>query len=241
MKIISNFSDYYDSIIAYGVDPLITYKRFTEEHNLDTKYLGTNPTKFDWRHSHLIELKADFDFSKIGIETFYIFFCNEIYLGWKIWKKSRHSQICDLYDFFYTKESILKYLADVDTARNYYGFRHPSWKAPDSLKDISEMFDKRTKLLTLYKPEENFYIKYSSPVIVFTNTEKGVRLITNPKLKDFKFQKIKEPFTAFQEISTFISNTFGYPGNPTVEVSEKTKIEKHGFNKWSFRKMKEDK
>ena len=39
----------------------------------------------------------------------------------------------------------------------------------------------------------------------------------------------------------YISNIFGLPGNEIVEVSEKTKIEKHGFDKWSFRKMPKDK
>lgn len=56
-------------------------------------------------------------------------------------------------------------------------------------------------------------------------------------LNQVGFQKVLDPFTAFQRLEAFVSNLPRNP-NPMVEITDdKVKIAKHGFDKWSFRKQ----
>lgn len=62
-------------------------------------------------------------------------------------------------------------------------------------------------------------------------------LILNPKLANWEFWKVKDPFTAFQEIQQYISGVIGTGGNEPVATDDKYKILSHGFDlKTSFRK-----
>ena len=57
------------------------------------------------------------------------------------------------------------------------------------------------------------------------------------KLSDIEFQKIVDPFTSFQELSMFISGVMGGKSPPIIQLKDEDLIGKHGFDKWSFRKM----
>jgi hypothetical protein len=54
-----------------------------------------------------------------------------------------------------------------------------------------------------------------------------------------EFQKVLDPFTAYQELEMWISGVLGQNPQP-LEVSDEVKIQQHGFNEWSFRKHKLD-
>jgi hypothetical protein len=58
-------------------------------------------------------------------------------------------------------------------------------------------------------------------------------------LKDIEFQRVLDPFTAYQELDQWISGVLGQNPEPD-EVSDKVKIQQHGFDSWSFRKHKLD-
>lgn len=62
-------------------------------------------------------------------------------------------------------------------------------------------------------------------------------LVLNPKLADFEFWRVKDPFTTFQEIQQYISGVIGIGGNEPVVTDDKYKILSAGFDlKTSFRK-----
>jgi len=55
-------------------------------------------------------------------------------------------------------------------------------------------------------------------------------------LANYEFFQVFEPFTAFQELDMFICGTLAYPHNFMVEVSDKSKVLKHGFDpEYGFR------
>jgi hypothetical protein len=58
----------------------------------------------------------------------------------------------------------------------------------------------------------------------------------DPRLKDFDFARIVDPYTAFQEIAMMVGGVIPKGGPPIVEVSNESKIKKHGLDKWSFRR-----
>lgn len=62
--------------------------------------------------------------------------------------------------------------------------------------------------------------------------------LINPRLKDYGFERIKDSFAAFQEISMYLSNIL-VEQKETAAVEDKFRIEQHGFDlKTSFRKEK---
>ena len=69
MKINSNFRDYYDSVIAYGVDPNIHYNRFRYEVD-------------GWDHKFFKEARfhSEQRMSKYSIILIYIGFCGKLYV-----------------------------------------------------------------------------------------------------------------------------------------------------------------
>lgn len=58
----------------------------------------------------------------------------------------------------------------------------------------------------------------------------------NPSLKAYKFMKVVDPYSAFQEISQFISGVLGNSEKQTVDISDENRLLQHGFDKkFSFR------
>lgn len=58
-----------------------------------------------------------------------------------------------------------------------------------------------------------------------------------PRLKDLDFHKFKDPYSTYQDIFQFVAGTLNKTEKEMVKISDKDKIHKHGFDKWSFRKM----
>lgn len=57
-------------------------------------------------------------------------------------------------------------------------------------------------------------------------------------LKEIGFARVLDPYTAFQELSMFVGGVMARPGNPIVRITDDEVLAgKHGFDKWSFRKM----
>ncbi|WP_327210540.1 hypothetical protein [Rhizobium leguminosarum] len=56
-------------------------------------------------------------------------------------------------------------------------------------------------------------------------------------LKNLQFQKLVDPYEAFQRLSQWVGGVLPRPANPTVDIKdEKTMLAKHGMDSWSFRR-----
>lgn len=62
-------------------------------------------------------------------------------------------------------------------------------------------------------------------------------VIINPILSEYNFYKVKTAWEAYQEIDSYICGVLSFPQNAMVEIEDKYRIEQHGFDKWSFRKL----
>lgn len=61
-------------------------------------------------------------------------------------------------------------------------------------------------------------------------------------LKEYGVMKALDPYSTFQELSMFVGGIMGGNSPDMVKITdEKTLVKKHGFDKWSFRKMPESK
>ena len=238
MKIISNYKDYYDGCQKYGIDTTIQYIRKEKEIKLlEKKDLSLNIIKN-------IQISGD--------ETFYnnfrkasgvIGFCGKLYPYFIFSRENNKydkqviNNIKDLCAFiennvdkdvvksFYSKEKHYKYSY---LRRGWYFLSEFSYNMTNAYfetysgsKDSLDLFDKYK--VPIFKVEQKEREKYT--------------LTLNPNLKELNFMKLIDPFTAYQEIEMFISGVIGVQNPELIQISDKVKIEKRGFDKWSFRKQ----
>lgn len=83
---------------------------------------------------------------------------------------------------------------------------------------------------------------YNIPIFIYYEHpwDNDRKLTINPPLNKFEFFRIKDPYLAFQEIYSFMSN-LAKPEKPIPEMCNRTKIASRGFTKYSFRKDKQSK
>lgn len=224
-----NIKDYYDGVAgSVGIDKTIVYKRHPKEY--DTREHNNVPKCMSYesrvtRENPLYRLNSiSSRNSKYRYGYFVIGFCGKLYIGFKIYEKQEQKSEFDrLYspnEKGYITYSLNEFISIYeDTQKMKY----------ESERDYS---------LTLYNEIKNINAlkinrDYNTPIWSFENETFTV----NPILKDFDFFKVFDAFSAFQEIEMFIGGVLGVGEKEVIEVSDKTKIEGHGFDyKWSFRK-----
>jgi len=93
----------------------------------------------------------------------------------------------------------------------------------------------------------SYFISEHSPVFVYQaenswKVPSPESIITvNCCLKDFSFFKQKEPTIAFQEIYMYLAGVLGNKENPTIQIDDKVKLQQHGFDNYSFKKLPQEK
>lgn len=239
MKIYSKFRDYYDSVlkISQTEEDGVVYQRDTDE------------IIFNLNQAEVKEFGYTRHFRDEFIK--FIGFCGKIYPF-------------VFFDFAEEEYSTKKaYYVGADdsilfeslTKHNSKMSRH-RWLDNITLYEINYLFGvkqtdtwwQRYEFVTPFKLEE-FFIRYETPIFLFEqlgyggihNSQNLWKLTKNVCLQDFQFQKIVDPFTAFQEISMFFNTTLTNLKTPVMPVGDdKTLAESKGFDKWSFRKMGKD-
>jgi len=236
MRIFSKYHDYYDSVMAYGVDPKCVYVRNEEEYIVtypnspveysllaNNKYISNRLKTFQaWENS-----SDSFDRLQIG-EAFLLLFCGKLYPCIVFYPplKSRR-------DFWYP-ERFKKYCYTLDEAlhvRDTYPTKKKKRYVFNSLSD--------ERLMEFYNvlDEIGIDIHYETGIPSFLI--KCDKVVYNPILKPLRFGKVMDSFTTFQTLAMFISGVLGGTSPPMVEISDDIRLQKHGFDlKTSFRNIK---
>ena len=76
------------------------------------------------------------------------------------------------------------------------------------------------------------FFEYKVPIWVCNFNASHLNGTLNPKLKDHRFDRIKDSFTAFQEISMYLQ--YSYRQKEVAEIEDKFRIEQHGFDLKKF-------
>lgn len=214
MLIISKFHDYYDSAIAYGVDKECVYERKTETVK-DSKWKYRDYTDFE---------NKDFNFR---LTTHTIGFCGNVYRCVRVEQQNKYSISDKKIHGFYRAEDIISFMEENDIGLREKGFSR--WSSTfRSTANINAYFnaEKKQHLYDMFR-------EYNTPIYVINRNN----TVINPCLKDFKFGKVRDAVTAFQDIHQYIAGVLGSKEKDTVDISDKTRIQQHGFDKWSFRKL----
>ena len=242
MKIISKFSDYYDSGLAYGIDKELYFERHIT-------HLGNTGNTDRW------------DIGKPQQNVFYesgfVKFCDKYYpfvvCKTRIGKKDINKG--DVTDknyksvFYYNVETLLeenpKLLED----------NRPNWQqkwGDDYGKSTRERLKAKFKTKSYSNLEKKHPELAVTPYYIFRtwgagytplHAESDFDYYTQVEnlgiLKMVQFHKAVDPYTAFQELSMFVGALKSQAENKGCEISDKDRMAGHGMDKTSFRRGKE--
>jgi hypothetical protein len=62
----------------------------------------------------------------------------------------------------------------------------------------------------------------------------------NPLLRKYNFEQVKDPYSAWQEISQFLGSELATQRDPNPPIPDELRAQAKGFDKWSFRKHADD-
>lgn len=132
-------------------------------------------------------------------------------------------------EYFYTYETIEAVRKKYDHTRGKY-----SWWGCTA-------FDSKTWSECLLEMERrsslDFFRMLDTPAFELAEEGRsGCALVINPRLSTLQFQKVVDPYQAFQKLEMFIGSDLAKQKDPEVHISDELRAESHGFDRWSFRK-----
>ena len=222
MRIISKFKDYYDGAGASDLDPIPVYKRHS------TEVTERNNLKKDNRDYGGTRISLSNNYTKANIEnevkTGIIGFCGTVYpyvLKERFVAYGNHTKTG--FNFEYNPDNFMNMLYPENDkwGRQRQQMRY-LMKWLDDVKKLDFMFEKHN-------------------VPSFNMVSKGIeaewQIELNPRLADHCFYKVKDVYTAYQDIRVYLGNDLARDTEVEVPVGgDKIVAHSKGFNKWSFRK-----
>lgn len=132
---------------------------------------------------------------------------------------------------FYGESEVIEEWKKINEENGY----HPKWLRILKDRDITQIrnfFEHCRHSIDRYQ-----HVFEGKPIFVWQTSGKCI-LTYNAILKDYEFYRIKDTYTAFQEIEMWLNNQ-AQPEPHMLEISDEDKLEARGFDrKFSFRKEK---
>lgn len=249
MKIISKFHDYYDTSMSFGIDPKLIYFRKQE-------LIDVPPSiKIGYRDEYY--LLGGRSFNKSRNTTIYpkfgiIGFCGIIFPYYYIEIRKPHphmsARTITIDKYCYSMDEVDEFMISNFTKNQLreYNEKPPKNKirwyySKEARYSIENMFN---FVQTQPKDLVDIFLNNKIPVYhLYTAQPKGKNIpeiLSNPRLTDLDFVTVKDPFTAFQDISMYISGVLGTPMMPMPEMPDDDMRDIKGFDKYSFRKGKKN-
>ena len=224
MKIFSKFQDYYDSALGSFLDSDVAVYRKTSRINVPYKEIP-QLGNYDFSYEVVKDINGRKQYGKLPIHM--IGFCGTWYFF--VYAQDRRG--------FFNKLEYKTFDEIVENNRQnsiFYGYnsnkgvtdpnKEPGWK---------EIFEKYGPVLYIekYDPPGEYYRQFSNI---------NMETVIWPELKTYKFQAVKDPYTALWEIEHWF-DTHARPDEAVVPVGDDiTRLQAYGFDKkTSFRKGKE--
>lgn len=239
MRVISNFHDYYDSAQAYGHDTTIVYQRkmveypnignappvIRELHKRARKSNREAENIFSWISRGSLASVLNSKKVRYDVGSGRVVFCGKNYMYYKFTYVNT-GEITPTETYFYTLDSMIDF-CDKNGINIDEGV--DKWTRSTSKQIITESFANVSKI------DVNWLIENKVICAKISKNE----VVINPQLKPLQFFRAVGPYEAYGELDMWICGTLAYPQNEMVMLDDKSMIAKHGFDKWSFRKMPE--
>lgn len=238
MRIISKFYDYYDVTQNLGTDPDLIYHRVSVDEIWER---SRNESPFSPTLTSAISSGLDY-------RTFLIGFCGKIFVGVEISHQPKFGSTEN--HIFYDADSCIDFLEkhkkDLPQPRRTRYYR--GYMVRNYYEDILfpfEFWDWQNETIRRFfdynESEEIKEYMIERNIVCFScvrHNSMKIKITINPMLCDFEFYKVRDPYTATQEISMYLGGVLGSKAAPMLEINDIDLIESKGFDKkWSFRKL----
>jgi hypothetical protein len=216
MRIISKFRDFYDGVMRTGMDREVVYVREKKDIVLKEAFNIDFSTEYTSGYSdgHIR--------GSLTVWTSFLGFCGTIYKVFIV-TSGNWSQM--FYDYESFKNFMLhnNYGSKYDfTEKRWWPNRYQKFRDMDTSKMVDLFHQFQTPVFLL-----NHVYSYRKP--------DKTTITLNPRLENLEFQRIKGPYETYQDIFQYVAGVLNRPENKMVSLTDKDKIAKHGFDKWSFR------
>lgn len=227
MLIVSKFHDYYDTALAHGIDKTCVYNRTTE------KIKTTNDDRvLDCKAWHK---KGDDPYRNKESEFLFqaiVGVAGELHpLLYHMFIDPDDGASTFMYDAESCKDFLDENFPETRAHDNEKSFRW-RWQMDMSDGAIEEFFE----LEEDHKRFQRIFLDHKVPIFIARRARSYVVIETNPMLKDYGFMKVKDPYTAMQDIHMYLSGVIGMADRDTAEVGNDDRIKQRGFDKYSFRR-----
>lgn len=213
MKIISKTHDYYDGIARSFFDDELVFHRTTE--------LITIPW-LDYPSSSQSKLNSN------GICL--LNFCGKIYPMFVIENPDENKFISIL------DQSELSQYAKSEREYSYLSHHFNIFEDPVYLKSPQSFLNRPDKELENHIAGIPLTKEMPYFLVIQYRRESDIKIITNPNLKDLKFNSIKDPYQAYQELAMLFSRLNTKEEKINAGIEDKYLIKAKGFDCKSFRK-----
>ncbi|MCK9529524.1 MAG: hypothetical protein M0R77_03025 [Gammaproteobacteria bacterium] len=259
MRIIGG-KDYYDSAIAYGIDPGIVFVRDSRKltngqmdrigrysgisvsltHKDDvgkTPYYGSKRRVSTSMYDSYKQI--DGIYYKLVDHT--VIFCGKLYQGLEI--QEYESMKASTSTYFWSFEKLKKWAEPKNLVP---GTATPYWNRANDNRDPFNVVELKKDIINaLIDNNISIAMKAGPGDSSVSRGRTGWSEADSGWIADFAglsqigFQSALDPYTAFQELSMWVGGTLATNGPNTITITDdKVKIAKHGFDKMSFRKPK---
>ena len=225
MKIISKFHDYYDGAGSGDLDPVPVYKRHTEEVSEPNIFEKKN----NLYNADRISMKSHYTIKHIysRVETGIIGFCGTVY-PYILKERYPEGDLTHRMGFSFNYDG-LKFKRLLFPEKDKWGL-YPRQRE----KYFENWLQNIPKLDFIFE-------KYNIPAFrvmdINSDSRNMIRIELNPKLADFYFYKVKDPYTAYQEIRVYLGKELARDREVDVPTGDdKVLAESKGYDKWSFRR-----
>ena len=226
MRIISKTRDYYDPVQKMGVDKSLVYVRKPEEVKLDIPALRAS-----------VDLRFIFG-ERMWIDVVTVGFCGHFYLMFGV--MTSVAQPVWFTSFEEATELVIssgKTKREMKARRTYFEKnvyrRRYHWRSDLTSERIEDWLAEHATR------DDDLFVAVDSPIFIVKRQSIWNRdwiVQKDAILKDVGFQKVKDPYTAFQEIAMYLGGPLAKAMDPGIDIDDETMAEIKGFDrKTSFR------
>ena len=257
MRIISKYHDYYDGAMAHGIDPSLIYKRDQEL---------VKASEVDWNPGSVVDgifdsYPWDRNYWMNSTDLALLLFCGKAYPYWYTQAKDQATQkdrvwvvtceaLIERAGALYKRRREFKeergqirtgdpFFPRLSEAEGFLSGKDEFWGPRFRAKNV-EAFAKQVAGRPV---DHNAHHHWKAPSLLLARRSgnggpKQYAVLRNPVLKDLEFQKVMDPFTAFQEIAMFLGGVLAVEDQAPLRVgSDEVVARQKGFDEWSFRTM----
>lgn len=234
MKIVSSFRDYYDNAVGYDSDHTRIYVRDTTR--VDYKKGRENGIKKVAEFLEEVSQLQETFRMEDQIEHRIIGFCGKLHLMHSFqevhYLSSEYDQCCESYLAIARADPANRIL--ISSSR--YMRKRFRWPDENGRKSYRECLKMHAGLMMSDQP----FLELDAPCFMMClNRERhrkaAAEMTINPQLRDLRFQRVLDPYRAYQEIDMYIGNQLAKQNDPPSEFTDALKAHAYGFDEWSFR------